>query len=179
MRRQLTSLCLTSLIAFTLPLATGQPFSTPLVQAAPTQPDSSPTSDLYYTFYGKKIPLALKPDTIAVNFKSSGGTRDLNARPLHLQLQEALQGNSSTRSLSRSAPPLQAEVKPLGNDYAIIQLPGGSREGSRTLNAVVDRVKQQSLRGNDAPSSGSLRKRRGQGRSTARRNDRPAQRNSH
>ncbi len=142
MRRPLTSLCLTSLIALTSPISAFYPIPTPPVQAA-TPTDAN--SDLYYTFYGKKIPLALKPNTIAVSFKSTGGTRDLNARPLHLQLQDALQGtqgNSSSRGLNRRPPTLSAEVKPLGDNYALIQLPAG--EGDRNFNAVSDRIKQQS-----------------------------------
>lgn len=141
MRRPLTSLCLTSLIALTAPLASFQPFQPKPVQAAPT---ATPEGDLYYTFYGKKMPLVLKPGAIAVRFKpSSTGTRDPNARPLHLQLQDAFQGNNDRRSLNRSTPSLAVEVSPLGEAYALIQLPDGSRD-INALNAVSDRIQQQS-----------------------------------
>lgn len=95
-------------------------------------------SDLYYTFYGQKIPLILKSDTIAVKFKASNGTRSLNARPLYQELQAVLQGESGSRGLA-AAPTTQAEVKPLGDRLAIVQVSGNVR--SREL---LDRLQQQS-----------------------------------
>lgn len=91
------------------------------------------SSDLYYTFYGQRIPLVLRQDTIAVAFKPQPKTRRL-FRPLYQQLWQDLQ---SSTSWGLDANPSQGiEVKPLGDDYALVKLPSGTRSGSSRI-AVV------------------------------------------
>lgn len=107
---------------------------------------ASTEGELYYTFYGQKIPLALKTDTIAVSFKTITSTRSAGARPLHQQLQNALQGNSGGVRSTSSAAPLQADVKPLGDRYALVQVPFNTRNSD-----VIDRIRQQSYVENTLP----------------------------
>ncbi len=131
MKRLLTSLVLAGYMPI-LPNATFLMHA----QIASTQVTST-ESDLYYTFYGQKIPLSLRSNTIAVSFKSIGSTRSLDARPLHQQLQDALQGGIKTRSTT-STPVLQANVKPLGDRYALVQVPTNTRSSD-----VIARIQQQ------------------------------------
>lgn len=96
--------------------------------AAQTQPQD----DLFYTFYDKRIPLNLRQDAIAVAFK------DVRARgenqPLYLQLQQDLQSGGTRGSA------LNVEVKPLGDRYALIKLPSGTRS---PRSAIKQRTEQQ------------------------------------
>ncbi len=140
MKRLFTALCLAGCVSI-LPNATllTQIITQP-VQAAPAN-----ESDLFYIFYGQKIPLALKQDTIAVTFKPTGGTRAPNARPFYQQLQDALNGESHTRGIT-SAPPLQVEVKPLGDRHALIQLAADIRSSD-----VLQRIQQQTYVDNTLP----------------------------
>ena len=140
MKRLITALCLAGCVSI-LPNATLLTH----ILTKPAQAASTNESDLFYTFYGQKIPLTLKQDTIAVTFKSSGGTRSLNARPLYQELQDALNGESHTRSVA-STPPLQAEVKPLGDHRALIQLTAQTRSSD-----VLQRIQQQSYVDNTLP----------------------------
>lgn len=92
-------------------------FSLPpqVTAVAQTQEDG----DLFYLYKGQRIPLNQRQDTIAVAFKKVA-TRDLAATPLYLQLQKDLQG--STRAIT---PP---RVSPLGENYAVVSLPTGTRD---------------------------------------------------
>ncbi len=97
--------------------------------------------ELYYTFYGQQIPLTLRSDTIAVSFKPQvGGTRGFS-QPPYLRLQQALQGGGgNTRGGTPPAQPLNVEVTPLGDRYALVKLL------SDTLNdpdPVTKRIQQQ------------------------------------
>ncbi len=130
MKRLLTALFLTSCFSI-LP-------NTLLLTSATRAQTTVNESELFYTFYGQKIPLSLKQDTIAVRFKPISGTRSPGMRPLHQQLQETLSGNIGTRSLS-SVPKSQIEVKPLGDNYAIIQVPTNTRSSD-----LINQVRQQS-----------------------------------
>jgi hypothetical protein len=42
------------------------------------------TDELFYTFYGQKIPLNLKRDRVAVSFKPTTNSRSLSTQPLYL-----------------------------------------------------------------------------------------------
>ncbi|AFZ01481.1 hypothetical protein [Calothrix sp. PCC 6303] len=49
------------------------------------------TDELFYTFYGQKIPLNLKRDRVAVSFKPTTNSRSSRStQPLYLQLQQDL-----------------------------------------------------------------------------------------
>lgn len=94
--------------------------------------------DLYYTFYGQRIPLVQRRDRIAVALTPQpSGTRS-SVSP-YQQLQQALLGQpSGTRSLE-SAPALEVSVRPLGSRYAVIELPSLDAE----LVAAVEARLQQ------------------------------------
>lgn len=94
----------------------------------------SPIS-LYYTYYGKKIPLTQKQGAIAVAFKTSkqAGTRG-KIVPSYLRLQESLRG-AGVRGKS-----LNVEVTPVGESYALVNIPQITRGGSTQ---VEERVKKQ------------------------------------
>ncbi|MGA7933307.1 MAG: S8 family serine peptidase [Kovacikia sp.] len=141
MKRFLSSVCLTGYLLATASLTdaqTSKPTSPRRIQL--TQPASA-SSDLYYTFYGQRIPLVLRQDTIAVAFKPQPKTRGL-FRPLYQQLQQDLQKdllNSTSRS-PKANPSQGIEVSPLGEDYALVKLPAGTRSLD---SGVAQRVQQQ------------------------------------
>ena len=137
MKRFLSSVCLTGYLLATASLTyaqTSKPTSPRRIQL--TQPASA-SSDLYYTFYGQRIPLVLRQDTIAVAFKPQPRTRG-DFRPLYQRLQQDLQ-SSTSRSLNTN-PSQGIEVKPLGNEYALVKLPAGTRSLD---SGVTQRVEQQ------------------------------------
>ncbi|MEH2077600.1 MAG: S8 family serine peptidase [Nostoc sp.] len=82
---------------------------------AQTQEDGN----LFYLYKGQRISLNQRQDTIAVAFKKVA-TRDLAATPLYLQLQKDLQSN-----IRAITPP---RVSPLGENYAVVSLPTGTRD---------------------------------------------------
>lgn len=94
-----------------------------------TQPSDA---SLFYYYKGQRISLHLRPDAIAVAFKPVASTRGGLGQPLYRQLQQALQGG--TRGMDRVV-----EVSPLGEAYAIINLPTG-RGGD---NRAEQRAQQQ------------------------------------
>ncbi|HBE21575.1 MAG TPA: peptidase S8 [Cyanobacteria bacterium UBA11149] len=106
----------------------------------PATAQFSVPGELYYTFYGQEIPLTLRSDTIAVSFKNQGGTRGFS-QPAYLRLQQALQGGGgNTRGGSPPPAPLDVEVTPLGDRYALVKLL------SNTLNdphSVTQRIQEQ------------------------------------
>ncbi len=137
MKRFLSSVCLTGYLLATASLTyaqTSKPTSPRRIQL--TQPASA-SSDLYYTFYGQRIPLVLRRDTIAVAFKLQPRTRG-DFRPLYQRLQQDLQ-SSTSRSLNTN-PSQGIEVKPLGGDYALVKFPAGTRSLD---SGVTQRVQQQ------------------------------------
>lgn len=137
MKRFLSSVCLTGYLLATASLTyaqTSKPTSPRRIQLTQPAPASG---DLYYTFYGQRIPLVLRQDTIAVAFKPQPKTRGL-FRPLYQQLQQDLQ-SSTSRSLNAN-PSQVVEVKPLGDDYALVKLPSGTRSLD---SGVMQRVEQQ------------------------------------
>lgn len=103
----------------------------------PAVAQTQTNKDLFYTFYGKRIPLNLRQDAIAVAFKD---VRTRSDKPLYLQLQQDLQsgGDRPRRSIHGSA--LNVEVIPLGKRYALINLPAATR-GDRS--ALVKQQTQQ------------------------------------
>ncbi|MCY7278658.1 MAG: peptidase S8, partial [Phormidesmis sp. CAN_BIN44] len=141
MKRLLSSLCLTScLLVTSFPISLHPIRHTPALQSAQAQ--NAP--DLFYTFYGQRIPLSLRQDTIAVTFKPIGATRG-DSTPLYLQLQQELEGRSNTRGMS-SEKPLKVDVNPLGERYALVTLPVGV-DG----NDVTQRIHQKSYIENTLP----------------------------
>ena len=137
MKRFISSICLGGylLAAANLTYAQTKPSSPRRIQLPQT---STASSDLYYTFYSQRIPLVLRQDTIAVAFKPQPKTRGIS-RPLYQQLQQDLQGSTS-RSPNPN-PSSVVEVKPLGDEYALIKLPAGTRSPD---SEVKQRVQQQS-----------------------------------
>ena len=112
--------------------------------------DRQTSGDLYYTFYGRQIPLRSHPDTIAVQFRPEDtSTRGRGGLPLYLQLQQDLQGDVSlTRgdrriggaSESNAQESIDIDVQPLGDRLALITLPNNSR----SRDTVRQRIQQQS-----------------------------------
>lgn len=134
MKRLFSSICLTTCLFGTLNLSASPLYSQTVAQA-------QSRSDLYYTFYGKQIPLALRQDVVAVQFRQTTRTRSSSTLPLHLQLQQDLQGTSDTRSRTRTnTPPVPVDVKPLGEHYALVSVPARTRS-TANLN---EQIRQQS-----------------------------------
>lgn len=137
MKRLVSSILLTSCLWGTANVAIfTQPL--PAVAQAPTP------GDLFYTFYGQQVPLALRSDVIAVAFKPQlGATR--GALPAHRRLEQALQGGGggNTRGIPQTptAPALDVEVNPLGDRYALVKLLSNSLNNPE---AVAQRIRQQS-----------------------------------
>ncbi len=104
--------------------------SVPLVTNTSAIAQTQENSDLFYLYKGQRISLNQRPDAIAVAFKKVGGTRNLSAQPLYLQLQQALQGG-----VRGTTPP---KVTPLGENYAVVSLPTGIRNS-----AFQQRIQQQ------------------------------------
>ncbi|MUG93433.1 S8 family serine peptidase [Scytonema sp. UIC 10036] len=97
------------------------------------------TDELFYTFYGQKIPLNLRRDRIAVSFKPTN-TRSRSILPLHLQLQQDLRrGSGNTRNMNNSG--FDIDVKPLGENIALVNVPNGTRS---SLNSVQQQIQKQS-----------------------------------
>lgn len=116
----------------------------PMVSLA--QPISHPTQtseELFYTYYGQKIPLNQRSDIIGVSFTPESGSRTRGTtQPLYMQLQETLQQQGSgTRGSGRGAP-LNAQVQPIGNRYALVKLPRNTR--SAGVSMARQRIQQQS-----------------------------------
>lgn len=88
-------------------------------------------SNLFYTYKGQQIPLNVRPDKLAVSFKPVANARG-EMQPLYLRLREALQ--AGTRGLD-----LGIEVTPLGEGYAVVNVPTGRGIG----NMVEQRSQQQ------------------------------------
>jgi len=114
------------------------PLQSPRIMEQPQLPNG-----LYYSFYGQQVPLTVRQDTIAVAFKPTTnhtrGTRGGANLPLHLQLQQDLQGGTRGEATGTAAP---IEVKPLGQNFALVTVPtGGTRGGAESLSQTI---KQQS-----------------------------------
>lgn len=100
------------------------------------------TDELFYTFYGQKIPLNLKRDRVAVSFKPTTNSRSLSTQPLYLQLQQDLRrGSGNSRSISSGNNGFDIDVKPFGDNIALVNLPTGSRS---SLNSIQQRIQKQS-----------------------------------
>lgn len=94
-------------------------------------------SELFYTYYDQKIPLQVRADAIAVQFKPQETTRGNSSTPAYLQLQQDLQSTRATRSATA-----QYIVSPLSNSYALVKLLFQTR-GSST-SALQKQIEQQS-----------------------------------
>lgn len=97
------------------------------------------SNELFYSFYGQKIPLNLRQDTIAVSFKQVA-TR--SAQPLYLQLENYLErGSGRTRNPNAPNNGVEIEVKPLGSNMALVHLKAQSRA---SMSTVVQQILKQS-----------------------------------
>ncbi len=94
-------------------------------------------SELFYTYYDQKIPLQVRADAIAVQFKPQETTRGNSSTPPYLQLQQDLQSTRATRAATA-----QYIVSPLSNSYALVKLLFQTR-GSST-SALQKQIEQQS-----------------------------------
>lgn len=105
-------------------------------------------SSLYYTFYGQKIPLSVRQDTVAVAFKPvTTRTRGRGQKSLFQRLQDDLgAGNSGVRTRSRSGSGnlgIKVEVNPLGTNLALVKLSTTTRS-SGSIRDLQQRIQQQS-----------------------------------
>ncbi len=85
---------------------------------------------LFYIYNGQRIPLTQRQDAVAVEFKTTSGTRSPN--PLYIQLEKDLQGG--TRSVNSSL-----QVAPVGEKYAIVSFAKGTRSVD-----IQNRIQSQS-----------------------------------
>lgn len=94
-------------------------------------------NQLFYIYKGQRIPLTQQKDAVAVEFKAlpKTRTRTRGASPLYLQLEKDLQTGTRTRSRSSS----RVQVKPLGENYAVVTLPR-----SRSTNTIKNKIQNQS-----------------------------------
>lgn len=77
---------------------------------------------------------------VAVSFKATN-TRSRSIQPLHLQLQQDLRrSGSNSRSIS-SGNGFDIDVKPLGENIALVNLPSGTRS---SVNSVQQQIQKQS-----------------------------------
>ena len=119
---------------------------------APLSPQAAyaqSSGEIYYTFYGQRVPLTLRQDQIAVQLApQTVGLR--GGFSSYQQLEAALSGQplpgvrggpsgSTGDSASDSGEPLDVTLQPLGSRYALIQLPGVNAE----LTAAVESRLQQ------------------------------------
>ena len=123
------------LTGYILGAGTVSPLLLPTSATAQTQE----SEQLYYTYFDQKIPLTVRSDAIAVAFKPVGRTRGRSTQPLYLQLQQDLQKGVGTRGSTRAGK-LNVEVSPLGQNYALVNLPSGTRSSPV---AVQQQIQQQ------------------------------------
>lgn len=85
----------------------------------PTQAtNQTPVSNgLHYVYFGQKIPLKLRQDTIAAVGKPPN--QRSSSKPFYLELRQQLQGITRSGGTINAA---DIEVKPLGEDYALVSL---------------------------------------------------------
>ena len=118
MKSRLTHCLLTSCVGGMIAIA-------PL--AAPIPAPAQSTPGLSYSFYGRTIPLRVRPDTVGVQFKPTGQTRG-GGLP-YLRLQRDLQGGGNTRGGTRGGVGPQVQVQPFGASYAVVMLPPARTRG--------------------------------------------------
>ena len=107
-----------SFVGITHPLAMANELS--LLAQTDEQEDG-----LYYNFYDQQISLVERSDQIAVEFKPAPTfTRD-NSEPAYLRLQRDL---TAANQFSRGGDGAAATVKPLGERYALVDLPNALDE---------------------------------------------------
>ncbi|HBB31694.1 MAG TPA: peptidase S8 [Cyanobacteria bacterium UBA8803] len=142
MKRLLSSLVLTSCL-----WGAANPVN--LLAPPPAVAQVPAPSDLFYTFYGQQIPLAVRSDIIGVSFKPQRGTTRGFSQSAYLRLQQALQGGGgNTRGGPPPGQPLDVEVTPLGDRYALVKL---SASSNSTPTDVSDRIQKQSYVENTLP----------------------------
>ncbi|MGJ3251901.1 MAG: S8 family peptidase [Elainellaceae cyanobacterium] len=129
-----------TLVATACILAIAQPFQ-PIQQSTAIAQAQTPDG-LYYTFFGQQIPLTLRTDVVAVSFREAGSTRGGSSQPLYLQLQQDLEGTSSTTRAIRTSPyrsALSVDIEPLGTRYALVT----ELSGTRGLASVDQQIREQ------------------------------------
>lgn len=133
MRNIFSSLLLSGLLLGALPLPGRVQLFSPATAQAQTSGD-----DIYYTFYGQRVPLTLRQDRIAVLLAPpvSGSRGDVSA---YQQLELALAGRIGGSRGGTSAPALAVTLRPLGSRYAVIELPSLDAELAA---AVQERLQQ-------------------------------------
>ena len=135
MKRLLSSIFLTTCLCVTA--------SSPWRQSKVAIAQALANDELFYMYLGKRIPLRLRQDAIVVKAKTeqgtSGGTRgdgepqEQGGEPFYSRLQQYLQSGS------RGEGAVSAEIKPLGENYALVNLPGSTETGSAQ---VLEKIKQ-------------------------------------
>lgn len=86
---------------------------------AQTQTDEQ-EDGLFYTFYGQQIALIERSDQVAVEFKPATVFTSDASEPAYLRLQRDL---VETTSFSQGGNSAEVTVKPLGERYALVELP--------------------------------------------------------
>ncbi|BAY95292.1 MULTISPECIES: S8 family peptidase [unclassified Tolypothrix] len=128
MKRLLSSVVLTSYI-----LGIASVAILPLQRQVTAQVQKN--NELFYTFYGQKIPLSVRQDTVAVAFKPVR-TR---GKALFQQLQDDLRsGRGGVRDLSQSSG-VNVEVNPLGANFALVKLPTSTRNSVTNLQQLIQK----------------------------------------
>ncbi|MBE9078498.1 S8 family serine peptidase [Romeria aff. gracilis LEGE 07310] len=95
--------------------------------------------DLYYTFYDQRIPLVERTNQIAVEFSPNPSLTRGEQEPAYLRLQRDLQAaTQGTRGGLHDQPAAGVEVRPLGNRYALIELPEGTRSPAARLGPQLE-----------------------------------------
>ncbi|MBE7385097.1 MAG: S8 family serine peptidase [Leptolyngbya sp. SIO1E4] len=141
MRKKVVSgLLLTGLVLGALPLSQMQTQPTGMTSffapaAAQAQADGD---ELYYTFYGQRVPLTVRQDQIAVVLQTQvRGAR--GSQSAFQQLQRALSGQGNGSRDLETAAALDVTVRPLGDRYAVIELANATPE---LTTAVQERLQQ-------------------------------------
>lgn len=86
--------------------------------------------NLHYNFYGQQIPLNLRQDTIAVEFKTGSGKTRGSSLSNASQLQRELQRGSGDTRGGGEPIKFNVEVNALGDRYALVSIPKGSTRGN-------------------------------------------------
>ncbi|EDX86190.1 peptidase families S8 and S53 domain protein [Synechococcus sp. PCC 7335] len=103
--------------------------------------ESDEPEGLYYTFFDERILLDERTDQIAVQFTEESATRGGidGLTPAYLQLRQDVEAAlAETRDISQT--PVDIDISPLGNSYALITLP---ESGTRSLTNNITRQLDQ------------------------------------
>jgi serine protease len=112
------------LVALSLTSSLGLSLGILLTQASAQE---SRKSELSYRFFNQQINLVERPDQRAVQLKPTANTRGV--KPAFIRLQEALAGAPAGSRDPNPQASLGVEVRPLGNNFALLQLPATRGRG--------------------------------------------------